>query len=76
MTTKKRTINELRQTKDSYYVPPFNDETVNQSEDQLIKDAKNFLYKNYFSLKTDLNSENYNSVISALVSYRKINDSF
>ena len=74
MTTKKITINELRQTKDSYYVPPLNGETIIQDEDQLIKDAENFLHKNYCSLKTDLNNENYNSVISALVSYRKIND--
>lgn len=66
---KKRTINELRQTKDSHYTPPIYKELKKEDYESLRRDAENFIDENYFHLKTDLRT--YNDVISALVQYKK-----
>ncbi len=65
---KKRTINELRQTKDSHYTPPTS-KAKEEDYESLRRDAENFIDENYFHLKTDLRT--YNDVISALVQYKK-----
>lgn len=69
--TKKRTINELRQTKDSHYVPPTSNTLKKEDYESLRSDAENFIDENYFHLKTDLGMNNYRDVISALVEFKK-----
>ena len=68
-----RTINELRQTKDSNYIHPEYNISKKEGEDfeSLRLEAENFLDENYFHLKTDLRMSNYNDVISALVDFKK-----
>ena len=68
---KKRTINELRQTKDSNYTHPMNNPSTKEDYESLVKKAESFLDENYFHLKTDLRMSNYSDVISALVDFNK-----
>ena len=64
---KKRTMNELRQTKDAVYTnPPVN----NDSNATLRKEAKLFLDKNFPQFKEIMNEIDYTLVITALVKYK------
>lgn len=71
MKAKKRTLNEIRQTKDSHYVPPTSNALEKEDYQSLRSDAENFIDENYFQLKLDLRTSEYNDVISALVEYKK-----
>lgn len=73
---KKRTINELRQTKDSNYTHPSLSKAENklskkEDYESLREKAESFLDENYFHLKIDLRISNYSDVISALVDFKK-----
>lgn len=68
-----RTINELRQTKDSNYTHPEYKLIKKESEnfESLRLEAENFVHEKYFRLKTDLKDRDYKVVISALVDFRE-----
>ena len=66
-TVKKRTINELRQTKDSVYKHPVKEKT---SYEKLRREAEDFINKEHSNLKFDLNGAQFTDVISALVDYK------
>jgi len=68
---KKRTLNEIRQTKDSHYTPPASNALKKEDYKSLRRDAEDFIDENYFHLKLDLRTTEYNDVISALVEYKK-----
>lgn len=68
---KKRTPNEIRQTKDSHYVQPVSNALKKEDYKSLRRDAEDFIDENYFHLKLDLITTEYNDVISALVEYKK-----
>jgi hypothetical protein len=67
---KKRTINEIRQTKDSVYENPTKTEDVNSCDTSMMLDAEKFIERNYSSLKEKLTSSQFSEVISALVRYK------
>ena len=69
-TAKKRTINELRQTKDSVYKNPTK---ASPSYEKLRKEAEDFIIKEHSNLKVDLNGAQFTDVITALVDYKNNN---
>lgn len=69
--TKKRTLNEIRQTKDSYYKPPVSNTLKKEDYQSLRRYAEDFIDENYFHLKSNLRTTEYNDVISALIEYKK-----
>lgn len=68
-----RTINELRQTKDSNYTHPEckSPKKEEGNSESLRLEAENFIHEKYFRLKTDLKDRDYKVVISALVDFKK-----
>ena len=58
ITPKKRSLNEIRQTKDAHYVPPVSNNT--KASDQLFESYFNF-FKN-----TEINASNYHQFLSFL----------
>jgi hypothetical protein len=64
--TKKRTLNELRQTKDSVYKNP----NKKVSHEKLRLEAEAFIDKEHYNLKADLNSAQFADMITALVDYK------
>tara|TARA_B100000900_G_C20536570_1_gene698643 strand:- start:701 stop:928 length:228 start_codon:yes stop_codon:yes gene_type:complete len=68
---KKRTINELRQTKDCNYTHPEIKLLKKENYESIREKAELFVDENYFHLKIDLGMSNYNDVISAIVDFKK-----
>tara|TARA_R110001592_G_scaffold16073_1_gene68791 strand:- start:1130 stop:1357 length:228 start_codon:yes stop_codon:yes gene_type:complete len=65
---KKRTIGEIRQTKDSVYNHPKSHNELDYESMRLHADK--FIDKEHFHLKSNLNASQYSDVISALVDYK------
>lgn len=74
MTFNKLTLNELRQTKDSYYENINEQKNKNSCETKSRIEAEKFLYENFFGLKLDLKKSHFNDVVTALVEFNKIKD--
>ena len=72
MNFKKLTLNELRQTKDSYYENINEQKNKNACDTKLRIEAENFLHENFFNLKLDLKKSLFNDVVTALVEFNKI----
>jgi hypothetical protein len=67
---KKRTLNEIRQTKDSVYENK-KSKTPKPCKTSMTLEAEKFIDKNYDSLRSRLTSSEFKDVIDALVRYKE-----
>ncbi len=67
---KKRTLNEIRQTKDSVYENK-KSKTPKPCKTSTILDAEKFIDNNYNSLRSNLTTSEFKDVIDALVRYKE-----